>query len=164
MKARTVARLIAISAALAITITFAAVWAYADLIDNGDGTITDTGSRLVWLKNANNFGLQYFEAATQKAQGVGSQWRLPTKEELVARAADTSVFANVQKGSYAYYWTSNVFVFNYTLPGSLIPSSGYAVTTVRMSDGATSSAAAGTPSPGATSTFFGCYVWPVRNK
>lgn len=157
-------QLITITAALVIILAVGVAQVYADLLDNGDGTITDTNAGLVWQKNANRFGLQYFNAATQKAQGVGGQWRLPTKNELVARASNTSVFTNVQIGSNAYYWTSEVFVFNYTPLGALIPSSGYAVPTVRMTDGTTRNFQAGTPPPGAISDFYGCYVWPVRNR
>jgi|GEM_PF-977052 len=164
MKPSKIKRLIIVATALAITLAIGVVGAYADLVDNGDGTITDTGAGLVWLKNANMFGLQYFNAATQKAQGFGGQWRLPTKNELVARASNTSKFTNAQIGSNAYYWTSEVFATNYTIPGTLIPSTGWAAPAVRMTDGATHNFQAGTPSSGVASSFSGCYVWPVRNK
>ncbi|MEK8021228.1 MAG: DUF1566 domain-containing protein, partial [Candidatus Parabeggiatoa sp.] len=64
--------------------------------DNGDGTVTDNRSGLIWLKNANCFGPQYWKTAMQKAANLdhgqcglrdGSRagmWRLPTKEELKA--------------------------------------------------------------------------------
>ncbi len=64
--------------------------------DNGDGTVTDNRSGLIWLKNANCFGLQNWKTAKQSAAnlahgqcglGDGSRagmWRLPTKDELEA--------------------------------------------------------------------------------
>ncbi|MEK8015585.1 MAG: DUF1566 domain-containing protein, partial [Candidatus Parabeggiatoa sp.] len=65
--------------------------------DNGDGTVTDNRSGLIWLKNANCFnGYQYLEPAMQSAANLGNgqcglsdgstagMWRLPTKDELKA--------------------------------------------------------------------------------
>jgi len=64
--------------------------------DNGNGTITDNRSGLIWLKNANCFGAQNWEKAKQSAATLASgqcglrdgsgagDWRLPTKEELKA--------------------------------------------------------------------------------
>ncbi len=64
--------------------------------DNGDGTVTDNRSGLIWLKNANCFGRQKWKTAMQSAAnlahgqcglGDGSRagmWRLPTKDELEA--------------------------------------------------------------------------------
>lgn len=164
MKTSATNQLIIITAAMIIIMVVGVVGVYADLVDNGDGTITDTNAGLVWQKNANMFGLQYFNAATQKAQGLGGQWRLPTKNELVARSSNTSVFTNVQMGSNAYYWTSEVFAFNYTPLGDLFPKTGWAVPTVRMADGTTRNSPAGTPQPGVNSDFYGYYVWPVRNR
>ena len=65
-------------------------------IDNGDGTVTDNKTGLIWLKNANCFGGQNWETAMQSAAKLadgqcglsdGSKtgdWRLPTKEEWEA--------------------------------------------------------------------------------
>jgi len=64
--------------------------------DNGDGTVTDNRSGLIWLKNANCFGAQKWETAMQSAANLASgqcglrdgsrrgMWRLPTKKELKA--------------------------------------------------------------------------------
>jgi hypothetical protein len=69
-------------------------------IDNGDGTVTDNQTGLIWLKNANCFGKQNWEtamqSATQLADGQcgltdGSKpgdWRLPTIEEWEAMVDD----------------------------------------------------------------------------
>ncbi len=64
--------------------------------DNGDGTVTDNKTGLIWLKNANCFGKQDWNTAMQSAANIahgqcdlrdGSRrgmWRLPTKEEWEA--------------------------------------------------------------------------------
>jgi hypothetical protein len=64
--------------------------------DNGNGTVTDTRSGLIWLKNANCFGKQKWATATQSTANLANgqcgltdgstagMWRLPTKEELEA--------------------------------------------------------------------------------
>jgi len=61
--------------------------------DNGNGTVTDNRSGLMWLKNANCFGLQRWSKAKQSAANLASgqcglsdgsrrgMWRLPTYEE-----------------------------------------------------------------------------------
>jgi uncharacterized caspase-like protein len=65
-------------------------------IDNGDGTVTDNRSGLIWLKNANCFGYQKWKTAMQSAANLASgqcglrdgskrgMWRLPTKDEWKA--------------------------------------------------------------------------------
>jgi len=64
--------------------------------DNGDGTVTDNRTGLIWLKNANCFGRKNWKTAMQLAAKLadgqcglsdGSKpgdWRLPTKKELKA--------------------------------------------------------------------------------
>jgi len=64
--------------------------------DNGDGTVTDNRSGLVWLKKANCFGRQNLKKAMQKAANLASgqcglrdgsrrgMWRLPSKDEWKA--------------------------------------------------------------------------------
>jgi len=100
--------------------------------DNGNGTITDNRSGLIWLKNANCFGALNWEKAKQSAATLASgqcglrdgsgagDWRLPTKEELkammdkkykipalsnakgTAQWKEGEVFSSVQSG----YWSS----------------------------------------------------------
>ncbi len=104
-------------------------------LNNGDGTVTDKKTGLIWLRNANCFGKQNWETAKQSAAKLahgkcglsdGSKmgdWRLPTKEELevmidnryeepaLSNAAGTGhwregdVFMDVQ----SYYWSSSVY-------------------------------------------------------
>ncbi len=109
------------AAAVALTLACAAGGAYAELIDNNNGTITDTSTRLVWLKNANCFGKQDWQTAMNSAAGLSSgacglsdqstagQWRLPKKEELQARAASRAGFSNIQS---SYYWSSSTYAYN----------------------------------------------------
>ncbi len=68
--------------------------------DNGDGTVTDNRTGLIWLKKANCFGRHSWktamESATKLADGQcdlsdGSKagdWRLPTREEWEAMVDD----------------------------------------------------------------------------
>jgi uncharacterized caspase-like protein len=102
--------------------------------DNGDGTVTDNRSGLIWMKNANCFGRQNWKTAMQSAANLahgqcglrdGSRrgmWRLPTKEEwkamtddrysypALSNAAGTGqwkegdAFLGVPK--YSWYWSS----------------------------------------------------------
>jgi hypothetical protein len=65
-------------------------------VDCGNGTVHDTVTNLIWLKNANCYGQLYYAAANDAAAGLedgecgltdGSSpgdWRLPTKEEWEA--------------------------------------------------------------------------------
>jgi len=56
--------------------------ATAELIDNANGTITDTATGLMWLKNANMNGAMTHDQATSWAQNLTfaglSGWRLPS--------------------------------------------------------------------------------------
>ena len=68
--------------------------------DNGDGTVTDSRTGLVWLKDADCFGVRSWKDAVQAVAGLNSgecglsdgsvegQWRLPTKKELEGVGTD----------------------------------------------------------------------------
>ena len=101
--------------------------------DNGDGTVTDNRTGLIWLKKANCFGRQNWntamESATKLADGqcgltddsIAGDWRLPNTAEwqdmvdekytmpALSNAAGTDqwkegdAFLNVQGD----YWSSN---------------------------------------------------------
>jgi hypothetical protein len=65
-------------------------------VDNGDGTVIDNRSGLIWLKNANCFGVHNWITAMQSAANLASGqcglrdgsrrgiWRLPTLDEWKA--------------------------------------------------------------------------------
>jgi hypothetical protein len=68
-------------------------------VDCGNGTVTDTVTGLIWLKNANCFSTKTYSAANQAAAGLADgqcgltdgssagDWRLPTKAEWEATIA-----------------------------------------------------------------------------
>jgi hypothetical protein len=152
MKANLMKRLVTIAAALTIALAIGAGGAHAELKNNKNGTITDTGTGLVWLKNANCFNeVTWYSAnaslvpALQSGQcgltdqSAAGQWRLPTVAELLARASNTSGFSNVQ----TCYWSSQ--------NGSL---SAYTAQGVNMSGGFAFVYGKGEI----------LHVWPVRAK
>jgi hypothetical protein len=69
-------------------------WPYPRFTDNGDGTVTDHLTKLIWLKNANCFGVKTWADALSEANGladgdcgltdgsVAGDWRLPNVREL----------------------------------------------------------------------------------
>ena len=137
-------------------------------VDLGDGTVRDTSTGLIWLKDANCFGIKNWDDAMDKAATLhtgecgltdGSSkgdWRLPTKEEwealfdtnyygpALSNAAGTGkwsegdAFTNVQS---RFYWTSITYA-----------SSGNVSLAVRLSNGLVSS----------YDKANSYYVWPVR--
>jgi hypothetical protein len=54
-------------------------------IDNGDGTITDTQTNLIWQQDGYNNKV-IWAGAVQYSQSLGNNWRLPTVEELFVLA------------------------------------------------------------------------------
>lgn len=140
-------------------------------VDCANGTVTDTVTGLIWLKNANCFGLQNYAAANNAAAGLQTgacgltdnstpgDWRLPTREEFLAILLSSCPTAPtiVGNGSPAtgcysdnpwatgvrssFYWSSTTFA-DY-------PSLAWGVTLV---DGVVYDV-------GKTATG---YVWPVR--
>ena len=117
-----------------------------------NGALIDTSTGLVWLQNANCFGMKNWQDAMNAAASLKSgscgltdgstvgQWRLPTKDELVARQKNQQGFINVQSG---YYWSGSTFSYNTTSAWFVGMSGGYVV-------------AYGIK----TGNF---YVWPVRS-
>lgn len=69
-------------------------WTGVRFIDNGDGTVTDNLTGLIWLKNANCFGQGDWQDALNNANtladgscglsdsSIGGNWRLPNVNEL----------------------------------------------------------------------------------
>lgn len=94
-----------------------------NFVDNGDSTITDKATGLMWSKNDNGKGLSWQEALAyaESATTAGYEdWRLPNVKELqsiadysgIFPAMDTIVFNLTQltniKGQidYPFYWSS----------------------------------------------------------
>jgi len=94
----------------------------ARFVDNGDGTITDKATGLMWAKDGNGAGCNNgnniaWGAAITFAEGLDfagySDWRLPNVKELQSivdygtyNPAIDSVFTNTQSG---FYWASTIF-------------------------------------------------------
>ena len=134
-------------------------WTGVRFTDNGDGTVTDNLTALVWLKNANCFGTRAWATALSDANGLASgscglsdgssagAWRLPNGNELHS-LIDLSQsnpalpaghpFTGVQSN---IYWTSTTV--DYQPAGAVV---------VVMSSGAL----VGGVKAGSS------YVWPVR--
>lgn len=113
-----------------------------NLADNGDGTITDTATGLMWSQNDSGEGLNWEDALawveTQNAANyLGySDWRLPDAKELQSivdytRSPDTTASAAIDslfntsvitnealQSDYPYFWSSTTHA-NFTLsPGT----------------------------------------------
>ena len=151
MSTKIIKHFFTILATAAITLAGAADLVYADLKDNNNGTITDTATGLVWLKNANCFDWERWERAMNFAAGLSSgacglsdkstagQWRLPTIEELKVRATDKTGFTNVQSFSY---WSSTTYTGSPEKALGVLMDRGHAIPCNKF-------------------TFYN-YVWPVR--
>ena len=86
-------------------------------VDNGDGTVTDNTLRLMWSKETNSSRNVNHEKATQICAELAlaghTDWRLPTREELLSivdltkhdPAVDKERFPDTQS---APYWTSTL--------------------------------------------------------
>ena len=116
------------------------------------GTVKDTSTGLIWLKNANCFAAKTWDAATSAAKSLkagdcglsdGSKagdWYLPNREQIQSIVQRKHLFSNVQSD---WYWSSS----NYK------PGAGYVgAWCVDMSDG----------SLGYVYQTISAYVWPVR--
>jgi hypothetical protein len=108
-------------------------WPSPRFVDNGNGTISDNLTGLVWLKNSNCFGRRQWTTALTNANTLASgacgltdgsaagDWRLPNKNELKSlvnrrqpnpaawlnSVGFTGVDTSTNGYSYEYYWTSS---------------------------------------------------------
>lgn len=96
-------------------------------VDNNNGTVSDSATGLVWLKDASCLGAQPWSQALSVARGLANgacglkdgsspgQWRLPTMLELrgifetspPALIISQNIFSNVNE--IGKYWSSNTF-------------------------------------------------------
>lgn len=100
-------------------------WPTPRFMDNGDGTVTDNLTGLIWLEMADCFGARTWTDALSDANGlmagqcglndgsVATDWRLPNIKELLSLVdysesnpalPSAHPFSNVQA---AFYWTSS---------------------------------------------------------
>jgi len=86
-------------------------------VDNGNGTVTDTVTGLMWTKNANQIGVMNWHNAMARCDsfsisGIGG-WRLPSKDELAdiylamkGYVRGRGPFNGVSTG---FYWSSSIY-------------------------------------------------------
>ncbi|MBF0178303.1 MAG: DUF1566 domain-containing protein [Magnetococcales bacterium] len=134
-------------------------WPTPRFTDNGNGTVTDNLTGLIWLKNANCFDTQTWANALTSANTLASgacgltdsskagDWRLPNKVELKSLVDRSQIspalpsghpFSGVQSN---YYWSSSSYA-----------TSGSVAWYVYLDDGFVN-----VSTKSATT-----YVWPVR--
>lgn len=103
------------------TLMFAfALPSYADLVDNGDGTITDTDTGLMWLQNAHQMPGSNWAQSQLNADNLSyaghDDWRQPELSELETLYTTLSAsgsfspapFTNLEiDGSTDWYWSNN---------------------------------------------------------
>ncbi len=95
--------------------------------DNGDGTITDRATGLVWQKNDSGKGMNWEQALAYAAK-AGNGWRLPNAKELqsilnYSRSPDmtgsaainpvfrcTAIINEAGRTDYPFYWSSTTHV------------------------------------------------------
>lgn len=137
-------------------------------VDNNNGTVTDTVTGLIWLKDAYACeSATWYDAeayCTSLASGMAGltdgstegQWRLPTKEEL--QGIGTNPPATWDSVWPAVSWTRPEGPFVNVRPSLYWSGTSYDDNTdfawaVSMSDGRT---------PFGDKSIINCFVWPVR--
>jgi hypothetical protein len=102
-------------------------WPTQRFTNNGNGTVTDHLTGLIWLRNANAFGQCLWSQALSAANGLAApaaglsdgskagDWRLPNLHELqsliyysswISPAMPSGNFTDVPAGGQARYWSS----------------------------------------------------------
>ncbi|MBF0212756.1 MAG: tandem-95 repeat protein [Magnetococcales bacterium] len=143
-------------------------WANPRFTDQGDGTVKDNLTALVWMKNANCWNNQTWDNAFTKIEGLNAgtvscsgyttgthtDWRLPNREELSSlidyghynpALPSGHPFSGVQSGNY---WSATTHAYN----------TGFAWL-VNLNDGTVYIAYGSVNAGHKTSAL---YVWPVR--
>ena len=105
-------------------------WPDPRFVDNGNGTIADKLTGLVWLKNANCFGMKTWDQALLDCNGLATgscnltdgsvpgDWRLPNIDELLSLIDRSHITPALPSGhpftsvQAAYYWSSTTSVFD----------------------------------------------------
>lgn len=134
-------------------------WPSPRFTDNSNGTVTDNLTGLIWLQNANCFGLRNWTTALTDANGLADgacgltdsssagDWHLPNVKELHSLIDFANFnpalpaghpFTGVQSGRY---WSATTYAVSTTFACYVFLSNGYV------------------SSAGKTLTY---YVWPVR--
>ena len=144
-------------------------WPNPRFTDNGDGTITDNLTGLIWLKDANCFGTRTWNNALSDCNGLADgscgltdgssagDWRLPNRNELeslfhkgyynpalpntagTGQWSEGDPFSNVLS---TYYWSSTTYASETDYAWNVYMYYGYVT------------------SHGSKNVYY--YVWPVR--
>jgi len=81
-------------------------------VDNGNGTVTDNGTGLMWQKET--AGPMDWNAAMSYAAGLNlggkTGWRLPTKKELIGLY--NSPCKSRMTVEWFYYWSSTTYAYD----------------------------------------------------
>lgn len=91
------------------------------LSDHGDGTVTDSGTLLMWQQGESS--LMTWEAALTYCEELTlagfNDWRLPNRKELLSLLDDTrhwpSLNTTMFPNATTYYWSSTTYVRNASL-------------------------------------------------
>ncbi len=83
-------------------------------VDNGNGTVTDTQTNLMWTKSGFQFdSAMSWDGAMSRCQSFSiagiSGWRLPNKDELLGLSGSGGPFTAV---SHLGYWSSTSYELN----------------------------------------------------
>ncbi len=101
-------------------------WPSPRFTDNGNGTITDNLTGLIWLKNANCFGAQTWQDALNSAKTLNSgecglsdgsvegDWRLPNRNEMrslidYSRYSPAISLSHLFSNIMTLYWLSTAY-------------------------------------------------------
>ena len=144
-------------------------------LDNGDGTVTDCMTELVWLQNVNCYGIQnWYEAMDSSAElnsgecgltegSVEGDWRLPTREDFDTLFTDyeygepfewPSVFT-LSIDNPRLFWSSTDY--EYAPPDTMAYAADMSVSRVVVST-------CGEITCGIFKDSDNFYVWPVRSS
>ena len=112
-------------------------WPLPRFVNNGDGTITDDLTGLVWLQNANCYGVSDWKVAFDNifvlADGTceltdgssAGDWRMPNYNEMesligvgdvIPTWLGTAGFTNLQGGANDFYWVSTIYLREASYP------------------------------------------------
>jgi len=97
-----------------------------DFVDNGDGTVSDRATGLMWMKDDSGKGLDW-ESALAYADNLSyagyDDWRLPNVKELQSIVDYSGVYPAIDQSYFnitdedAYFWSSTSAYFNPATPG-----------------------------------------------
>ncbi len=135
-------------------------WPVPRFTDNLDGTVTDNLTGLIWLQNANCFGVRPWDTALSDCNGLVSgacglsdgsslgDWRLPNVKELNSLIDFDQTNPSLPSGHEftgvqpSYYWSSTSYAANTNAAWLVGMNGGFVDVNLKNN---------------------GCYVWPVRS-